>query len=141
MVILSKDIETKEIEIPGFRKILNNPKSPDYKELRIYIKNGWIPVDREDDEKEKAKMKKKRDNAKQNKSRRPTYEVMESKIKDLKYLSKKEKLKEFLDKKSMKGNYNNVLNWYFKTLNEEAEAKKNKEEAEKDSTKVKKDNK
>lgn len=38
MVITRKDVETKEIEIPGFRKILKDPKHPDYKELKIYIK-------------------------------------------------------------------------------------------------------
>ena len=57
MVILSKDIETKEIQIEGFRKILKNPRHPDYKELRIYIKKGWIPVDPDDDEREIKKAK------------------------------------------------------------------------------------
>lgn len=124
MVILSKDIETKEIEIPGFRKILKNPKNPDYKELRIYIKNGWIPVDREDDEKEKAKMKKKRDNAKQNKERRPKYIDME---KNIKKLSNDSLLKEFTELKNIKGNYNNVLKWYFEkiTVTKKDESKAN----------------
>ena len=67
MVIIKKDIETKEIEIPGFRKILKNPKSPDYKELRIYIKNGWIPIDSEDDEREIRKAKRRKQIAKENK--------------------------------------------------------------------------
>ena len=77
MVIIKKDLETKEIEIPGFRKILKNPKHPDYKELRIYIKNGWIPIDAEDDEKEIQKAKRRKQIAKENKERRPGYEEME----------------------------------------------------------------
>ena len=35
MVITRKDMETKEIEVPGFRKILRNTKNPDYKELKM----------------------------------------------------------------------------------------------------------
>ena len=83
MVIIKKDLETKEIEIPGFRKILKNPKHPDYKELRIYIKNGWIPIDAEDDEKEIQKAKRRKQIAKENKERRPGYEEMEKNIKKL----------------------------------------------------------
>ncbi len=113
MVIISKDTETKEIEIIGFRKILNNPKDPDYKELRIYIKNGWIPIDPEDDEKELQKAKRKKKLAKENKERRPKYEEME---KNIIKLNNKKLLDEFKEKKSIKYNYINVLKWYNKEI-------------------------
>lgn len=109
MVILSKDLETREIEIPGFRKILNNAKHPDYKELKIYIKNGWMPIDSEDNEREIQKAKKRKLNAKKNKKRRPSYAKMEEKIKKL---NNQEMLNEFKKKKEIKNNYNNVLIWY-----------------------------
>lgn len=109
MVIISKDLETKEIEIPGFRKILKNPKHPDYKELRIYIKNGWIPVDAEDDEKEIQKAKKRKQISKENKERRPTYKEME---KNIQKLDNKKMLDEFNQLRSIKNNYINVLKWY-----------------------------
>lgn len=109
MVILRKDIETKEIEIPDFRKILKNPKNPDYKELRIYIKNGWIPVDSEDDKRELQKAKKRKQNAIKNKERRPSYAVIENNIIKL---DNKQMLEEFYKRKEIKNNYNNVLKWY-----------------------------
>lgn len=109
MVITRKDIETKEIEIPGFRKILKNSKDPDYKELRIYIKNGWIPVDPEDDEREIKKAKRRKQIAKKNKERRPKYEEMKKAIENLNDI---EMLNEFNKKREIKYNYNNVLNWY-----------------------------
>ena len=109
MIIIRKDIETKEIEIQGFREILKNPKNPDYKELRIYIKNGWIPIDPEDDERQIEKAKKRKQIAKENKKRRPTYEAMEENIRK----SKNQKiLDDFIAKKSIKNNYSNVLKWY-----------------------------
>lgn len=113
MVITRKDIETKEIEIPGFRKILRNPKDPDYKELRIYIKNGWIPVDPEDDEKEIQKAKRRKKIAKESKERRPRYVEMEKNIKEL---NNKKLLDEFNDIRSIKNNYSNVLKWYDKEM-------------------------
>lgn len=109
MVILKKDIETKEIEIPDFRKILKNPKNTDYKELRIYIKNGWIPVDPEDDKRELQKAKKKKQNAIKNKERRPSYTVIENNIIKL---DNTQMLEEFYKRKEIKNNYNNVLKWY-----------------------------
>lgn len=120
MVITRKDMETKEIEVPGFRKILRNTKNPDYKELKIYIKNGWIPVDPEDDERELQKAKKRKLNAKKNKERRPNYDKMEEKIKKLKDSQKI--LEEFYKRKAIKNNYNNVLKWY----NDEMKKKQNK---------------
>lgn len=119
MVITRKDIETKEIEIPGFRKILKNPKNPDYKELRIYIKNGWIPVDPEDDEREIQKAKRRKQIAKENKARRPKYTEMEKNIKKLldnKKLDKKV-LDDFYTKRDIKNNYSNVLEWYNDEMN------------------------
>lgn len=113
-------METKEIEVPGFRKILRNTKNPDYKELKIYIKNGWIPVDPEDDERELQKAKKRKLNAKKNKERRPNYDKMEEKIKKLKDSQKI--LEEFYKRKAIKNNYNNVLKWY----NDEMKKKQNK---------------
>lgn len=109
MVINKKDFETKEIEIPGFRKILRNTKNPDYKELKIYIKQGWIPIDPEDDEKELQKAKKRKINAKKNKERRPSYDVMENNIQNL---NDKKMLDEFKARRNIKNNYNNVLKWY-----------------------------
>lgn len=109
MVITKKDIETKEIEIPGFRKILKDPKNADYKELRIYIKNGWIPVDPEDDEREIKKAKRRKQIAKENKERRPKYEEME---KNIEKLNNAEMLDKFNAKKEIKNNYSNVLKWY-----------------------------
>lgn len=120
MVITRKDMETKEIEVPGFRKILRNTKNPDYKELKIYIKNGWIPVDPEDDERELQKAKKRKINAKKNKERRPNYDKMEEKIKKLKDSQKI--LEEFYKRKAIKNNYINVLKWY----NDEMKKKQNK---------------
>ena len=114
MVINKKDFETKEIEIPGFRKILRNTKNPDYKELKIYIKQGWIPIDPEDDEKELQKAKKRKINAKKNKERRPGYDKMEEKIKKLN--DNQKILEEFYKRKSIKNNYNNVLKWYNKEM-------------------------
>ena len=114
MVILKKDFETKEIQIPGFRKILKNPKHPDYKELRVYIKNNWIPVDPEDEEKEIQKAKKRKQVAKEQKARRPKYEVMEKNIQkliDSKKLDKKV-LDDFYIKRNIKNNYIKVLKWY-----------------------------
>lgn len=113
MVIVRKDIETKEIEIPGFRKILRNPKNPDYKELKIYIKQGWIPVDLEDDERELQKAKKRKINAKKNKERRPSYDEME---KIIQKLDNKVMLDNFNSKRNIKNNYNNVLKWYNKEM-------------------------
>lgn len=114
MVITRKDVETKEIEIPGFRKILKNPKHPDYKELKIYIKKGYIPIDLEDDERELQKAKKRKLNAKKNKERRPSYAEMEKKIQKL---DNKKMLDEFNALKGIKNNYNNVLKWYNKEMN------------------------
>ena len=114
MVITRKDIETKEIEIPGFRKILKNPKHPDYKELKIYIARGFIPVDPEDDERELQKAKKRKKIAKENKERRPSYDVME---KNIEKLNDKKMLDEFKARKNIKNNYNNVLKWYNKEMN------------------------
>ena len=113
MVIIKKDIDTKEIEIPGFRKILKNPKSPDYKELRIYIKNGWIPIDSEDDEREIRKAKRRKQIAKENKERRPKYKEME---KNIQKLNDKKIIDEFNEKIKIKNNYNNVLKWYNKEV-------------------------
>lgn len=118
MVILSKDFETKEIGILGFRKILKDQTHPDYKELKLYIKNGWIPVDPEDDEKELQKARRRRQLTKDNKARRPKYDTMEAKIKDL---IKEKKLKDkdltdFIALKGTKNNYKNVLSWYNKLL-------------------------
>lgn len=113
MVILRKDIETKEIEVPGFRKILKNPKNPDYKELRIYIKNGWIPVDPEDDQKELQKAKRRKQIAKENKERRPKYAEME---KNIQKLDNKKMLDDFNAKIKIKNNYSNVLKWYNKEM-------------------------
>ena len=109
MVIIKKDLETKEIEIPGFRKILKNPKNPDYKELRIYIKNGWIPVDAEDDEKEIQKAKKRKQISKENKEPRPAYQEME---KNILKIDNKKMLDEFNQLRNIKNNYINVLKWY-----------------------------
>lgn len=114
MVITRKDVETKEIEIPGFRKILKNPKHPDYKELKIYIKKGYIPVDPEDDERERLKARKRKLNAKKNKERRPGYAEMEKQIQKL---DNKKMLDEFNALKNIKNNYNNVLKWYNKEMN------------------------
>lgn len=114
MVITRKDIETKEIEVPGFRKILKNPKHPDYKELKIYIARGFIPVDPEDDERELQKAKKRKKIAKENKERRPSYDVME---KNIEKLNDKKMLDEFKARKNIKNNYNNVLKWYNKEMN------------------------
>lgn len=114
MVITRKDIETKEIEIPGFRKILKDPKHPDYKELKIYIARGFIPVDPEDDERELQKAKKRKKIAKENKERRPSYDVME---KNIEKLNDKKMLDEFKARKNIKNNYNNVLKWYNKEMN------------------------
>lgn len=122
MVITRKDIETKEIEIPGFRKILKNPKHPDYKELKIYIKKGYIPVDPEDDQRELQKAKKRKLNAKKNKERRPSYDVME---KTIQKLDNKKMLDEFYSRRNIKNNYNNVLKWY----NEEMKKTQNKADA------------
>lgn len=122
MVITRKDIETKEIEIPGFRKILKNPKHPDYKELKIYIKKGYIPVDPEDDQRELQKAKKRKLNAKKNKERRPSYDVMEDNIQKL---NDKKMLDEFYSRRNIKNNYNNVLKWY----NEEMKKTQNKADA------------
>lgn len=119
MVITKKDIETKEIEIPGFRKILKNPKNPDYKELRIYIKKGWIPVDPEDDEREIKKAKRRKQIAKENKERRPKYIEME---KNIQKLDNKKMLDDFNEKRNIKNNYSNVLKWY----NEEMKKIQNK---------------
>ncbi len=114
MVITRKDFETKEIEVPGFRKILKDQKNADYKELKIYIKQGWIPVDPEDDEKELQKANKRKLNAKKNKERRPGYDKMEEKIKKLN--DNQKILEEFYKRKSIKNNYNNVLKWYNKEM-------------------------
>lgn len=114
MVITRKDFETKEIEVPGFRKILRNSKNADYKELKIYIKQGWIPVDPEDDERELQKAKKRKLNAKKNKERRPSYAEIE---KNIQKLDNKKMLDEFNALKNIKNNYNNVLKWYNKEMN------------------------
>ena len=107
MVILKKDFETKEIEIPGFRKILKNTKHPDYKELRVYIKNGWIPIDPEDDDKEIQKAKKRKQVARDNKARRPKYIEMEKNLQ--KQINNKKLdpkiLEEFKERKGIKNNY------------------------------------
>lgn len=130
MVITRKDIETKEIEIPGFRKILKNPKHPDYKELRIYIRHGWIPVDAEDDQKEIEKAKRRKKIAKENKERRPKYEEMEKKIQKL---NNRAMLDSFNAKRKIKNNYNNVLKWYneeMKKIQNRAGATPKRSEAE-----------
>lgn len=127
MVILRRDYETKEIEIPGFRKILNNPKHPDHKTLKNYTKNGWIPVDHEEEERELEKAKKRKQTAKENKARKPSYVVMEEKLTDLineNKLDKKE-LDNFKAVRDIKNNYNNVLKWYndiIKTIPNETDA-------------------
>ena len=123
MVILRRDYETKEIEIPGFRKILNNPKHPDHKTLKNYTKNGWIPVDHEDEERELEKAKKKKQKAKENRERRPSYKVMEEKLTDLineNKLDKKE-LDNFKAVRDIKNNYNDKSR--FPNLNLEFETK------------------
>lgn len=141
MVIVRRDYETKEIEIPGFRKILNNPKHPDHKTLKNYTKNGWIPVDHEDEERELEKAKKKKQKAKENRERRPSYKVMEEKLTDLindNKLDKKE-LDNFKAVRDIKNNYNNVLNWYndiMKTIPNETDAT-----SKKDTTATKSDKK
>lgn len=129
MIIKSKDLETKEIEIQGFRKILKNPKHPDYKELRIYIKKGWIPIDPEDDERELQKAKRKKQLAKENKERRPSYEIME---KTIKKLDNKKLLEEFEQLKSIKNNYSEVVKWYNREVkNIKKEVKATPQKAEK----------
>lgn len=120
MVILSKDIETKEIQIEGFRKILKNPRHPDYKELRIYIKKGWIPVDPDDDEREIKKAKKRKKIAKENKERRPSYKEME---KNIQKLGNEKTLNEFYKNRNIKNNYHNVLKWYNKEIKEGQDGK------------------
>lgn len=123
MVIVRKDIETKEIEIPGFRKILKNPKHPDYKELKIYIKNGWIPVDPEDDEKEIEKAKKRKQVVKANKARRPKYIEMEKNLQKLLNDKKltEENLTNFKNERNKKNNYANVLKCYNKIIENKQE--------------------
>lgn len=121
MIIINKDFETKEIEVRGFREILRNPKHKDYKELRVYIKNGWIPIDTEDNEKEIERDKRRKQRAIDNKKRKPKYDNMEDKIKKL---NNKTMLDTFYSKKQIKGNYNNVLKWY----NEEMKKIQDKEE-------------
>lgn len=118
MVIKAKDFETKEIEILGFRKILKDPKHPDYKELKLYIKKGWIPVDPEDDEKEIQKAKRRKQVAKENKARRPKYATMKEKVKELIKNNKlKDKdLQDLEEKIKIKNNYKNVLEFYNKLI-------------------------
>jgi len=134
MVITRRDIETKEIEIPGFRKILKDPKNPDYKELRIYIKNGWIPLDPEDDEREIEKAKKRKKIAKENKERRPSYAEMEKNIKKLK--DNQKILDEFNEKKVIKNNYINTLKWYNQNVRDKVveQIAKEKEQNKADAT-------
>lgn len=141
MVILRKNYETREIEIPGFRKILNNPKHPDYRELKMYIKKGWIPVDTEDDAKELQKAKKKKQVAKRNKELKPSYVEMERNLTNLTNNNKldKKELDNFKQKKDIKYNYQNVLNWYndiMKTIPNEIDAT-----SKKDTTATKSDKK
>ena len=141
MVIVRKDYETKEIEIQGFRKILNNPKHPSNKEIKMYIKQGWIIIDTEDDAREVQKAKKKKQIAKENKERRPSYKVMEEKLTDLineNNLEKKE-LDSFKTIRDIKNNYKNVLKWYneiMKTIPNETDAT-----SKKDTTATKSDKK
>lgn len=132
MVIIRKDVETKEIEIQGFRKILKNPKHPDYKELRIYIKNGWIPVDPQDDEIEIKKANRRKQIAKENKARRPKYEEME---KNIQKLNNQDLLNEFKKRKEIKNNYSNVLKWYNEEKIKE-QLKKKKQNEDKEETKT-----
>ena len=141
MVIVRKDFDTKEIEIQGFRKILNNPKHPDYKELKLYIKKGWIPVDTEDDEREIEKAKRRKKVARENKARRPSYKEMENNLQKL--LNDKKIDKSVLDnfkaekenKEIKNNNYSNVLKWY------NGEMEKIQKELNKTPKKIEKDTK
>ena len=144
MVIVKKDYETKEIEIQGFRNILKDQKHPDYKELKMYMKKGWIPVDTEDDAKQIEKAQKRKKNARESQARKPSYEKMESKIKEL--IKEKKLSNETLDKfyadKKRKYNYNNVLNWYKETIKNipsetETEIKKDETETKNDKGQIK----
>lgn len=147
MVIIKKDIETKEIEIKGFRKILRNPKHPDYKELRIYIKNGWTPIDPEDDEKEIKKAKRREQAIKKTKENKPKYDVMKENIEKLINNNKigKEVLTTFLKRKNDKIKYNDNLQWYndlkiaekIKELEDEKKQKETKATSQKEENKKK----
>lgn len=137
MVILKKDFETKEIEIPGFRKILKNTKHPDYKELRVYIKNGWIPIDPEDDDKEIQKAKKRKQVARDNKARRPKYIEMEKNLQ--KQINNKKLdpkiLEEFKERKGIKNNYQKVLKWYNEEISKIPNETNNKTQKDEKETK------
>lgn len=132
MVITKKDFETKEIEVLGFRKILKNPKDPDYKELKIYIKQGWIPIDPEDDEREIEKAKRRKQIVKKNKERRPKYEEME---KNIQKLDNKKLLDDFNAKRNIKNNYSNVLKWYNKEMEKIQKGEDTKQPKDKKETK------
>ena len=137
MVILKKDFETKEIQIPGFRKILKNTKHPDYKELRVYIKNGWIPIDPEDDDKEIQKAKKRKQVARDNKARRPKYIEMEKNLQ--KQINNKKLdpkiLEEFKERKGIKNNYQKVLKWYNEEISKIPNETNNKTQKDEKETK------
>lgn len=147
MVILSKNFETKEIEIQGFRKIINNPKHPDYREARMYIKQGWILVDTEDDAKELQKAKKRKQSAKKNKESRPKYVVMEQTLNDLLKENKisKEDFDAFMKERKEKNNYKNALSKYNDIMDEvkkkEEEAKAKAESNQKEAKNDKKESK
>lgn len=114
MVILRKDYETKEIEIQGFRKILNDPKHPNNKEVKMYIKQGWIVIDTEDDAKELEKAKQRKQIIKKTKENKPKYDVMKDNIEKLIDNNKlsKEVLTTFLKRREDKIKYNDNLKWY-----------------------------
>lgn len=141
MVILSKNFETKEIEIQGFRKILNNPKHPDYREIKMYIKQGWILVDTEDDAKELQKAKKRKQTAKKNKESRPKYDVMEQTLQELLNEKKitEEAYNNFMALRNIKNNYKNALSEYKEIMKKIP--KETKATAESDQKEAKNDNK
>lgn len=118
MVIVRRDFETKEIEIRGFRKILQDPKHPNRKEVTMYMKNGWIITDSEDDEKELLKDKKRKQTLKENKARRPSYKEIEKSLNKLLKDKKieQEVLNSFNSQIKIKGSYISVLKWYNEIL-------------------------
>lgn len=147
MVILRKDYETKEIEIPGFRKILNNPKHPNNKEVKMYMKQGWIVIDTEDDAKELEKAKQRKKTIKKTKENKPKYDVMKENIEKLIDNNKlsKEVLTTFLKRREDKIKYNENLKWYndlkiaekIKELEEEKKQKETKATSQKEESKKK----
>lgn len=147
MVILRKDYETKEIEIPGFRKILNDPKHPNNKEVKMYMKQGWIVIDTEDDAKELEKAKQRKKTIKKTKENKPKYDVMKENIEKLIDNNKlsKEVLTTFLKRREDKIKYNENLKWYndlniaekIKELEEEKKQKETKATSQKEESKKK----